>query len=78
MTPAQRGSVRNLTRRSFETRAFFTDFTDSILGLGAGAFFASAPFQRLFGSTMKMTTMPAHVTLPGLMGNRISAPYPFC
>jgi hypothetical protein len=53
-------------------------FTASILGLGAGAFFASAPFQRLFGSTMKMTTMPAHVTLPGLMGNRISAPYPFC
>jgi hypothetical protein len=39
-----------------------------------GATFASGPFQMLFGSTMKMTTMPAHVTLPGLMENRISAP----
>jgi hypothetical protein len=46
--------------------------------LGGGETFASAPFQMLLGSTMKMTTIPAHVTLPGLMDNRISAPYPFC
>jgi hypothetical protein len=31
----------------------------------------------LLGNTRKMMTMPAHVTLPGLMGIRISAPYPF-
>ena len=30
--------------------------------------------QMLLGSTMKIATIPAHVTLPGLMGNRISAP----
>ena len=49
----------------------------SIFGLGAGATFASGPFQMLLGSTMKIATIPAHVTLPGLMGNRISAPCPF-
>jgi hypothetical protein len=47
-------------------------------GFARGAIFASGPFQMLFGSTMKITTMPAHVTLPGLMAIRISAPYPFC
>jgi len=46
----------------------------SSLIFDTGATFASGPFQMLFGSTMKMTTMPAHVTLPGLMENRISAP----
>jgi hypothetical protein len=49
-------------------------FGDSIFGFGTGATFASGPFQMLFGSTMKIATTPAHVNLPGLMGNRISAP----
>jgi hypothetical protein len=36
--------------------------------------FASAPFQMLLGNTIRIATTPAHVTFPGLMGNRISAP----
>jgi hypothetical protein len=36
--------------------------------------FASRPFQMLLGNTIRIATTPAHETLPGLMGNRISAP----
>jgi hypothetical protein len=49
-----------------------TDRFDVITG------FASGPFQMLLGSTMRITTSPAHVTLPGLTGNRISAPNSMC
>jgi hypothetical protein len=65
----QRGIFRNFTRALSD--GFFAD---SIFGFGIGATFASGPFQMLLGSTMKINTTPAHVTLPGLMGNRISAP----
>lgn len=68
----QRGIFRNFTRGRSELGGFFS----SVLSFGAGATLASGPFQMLFGSTMKITTIPAHVTLPGLMGNRISAPIP--
>jgi hypothetical protein len=68
----QRGTFRNFRRGASEPAVFII----VIFGFGRGATFASGPFQMLFGSTIKMTTTPAHVTLPGLMGNRISAPYP--
>ena len=65
---------RNFKRGRCESRAVFFTFIVSSLTFDTGASLASGPFQMLFGSTMKMATRPAHVTLPGLMGNRISAP----
>jgi len=71
---AQRAASRNFKRGRCEPRAVFFTFIVSTLTFDTGASIASGPFQMLFGSTMKMTTRPAQVTLPGLMGNRISAP----
>jgi hypothetical protein len=71
----QCAAFRNFTRRPAESDTFLIV---SIFGLRNGATFASDPRQMLFGSTNKIATIPAHVALPGLMGNRISAPCPFC
>lgn len=42
-------------------------------GFAAGTIVALGPFQVLFGSTSMIPTIPAHVSLPGLIGNRIHA-----
>src|SRR4029453_2629359 len=67
----QRAISRNFKRGRCESRAIFFPFIVSNLTFDTGASLASGPFQMLFGSTMRITTRPAHVTLPGLMGNRI-------
>jgi hypothetical protein len=68
----QRGTFQNSTRRLVESD---DSFRGSTVGLGAGATAASGAFHMLLGSTRKMATIPAHVAFPGLMENRISAPW---
>ena len=65
----QRGTLPSFTRGLSDAARLATF---SIVVFETGATFASGPFQMLLGSTMMMATIPAHVTLPGLIGNRIS------
>ena len=47
-----------------------------MLVLDTGAIVALGPFQMLLGSTIMITTIPAHETLPGLMGNLMGSRKP--